>query len=121
MASAPTPGVSRRAERDEAHKQVLKMRIGDETRTMAINNLPMKERLICRKATGMPFEAFIGEDRFGLDSLCVLWWMAGRVTDPFLTLTRVEETFPWDADDPDIFDVEIITPDDDEGTSDPES
>lgn len=121
MAKAPRPGVGKRAEQAKATRKLLKLRIRDEERVIANpDNLPLKERLIVRKATGLPVEAFLGEIEFGVDSLQVLWWLAGRAAgDAFLTLTKVLEEWPDDLGPDDIDLVEITA--DDDGGADPQS
>jgi hypothetical protein len=122
MAKAPIPGAGKRAAEAKSAKVIHRLRIGDETRTIALGNLPLKERLIVRKATGLPFEAFFGEDEqsFGIDTLMVLWWLAGRAAgDPFLTLQQVQDEWPESLGEDD-FDFVEVTPDD-EDPSDPQS
>lgn len=113
MASAPTPGIGTRSAAAEAAQKIMTLTIRGETRRLAIGNIPMSERLIVRKATGLPFEAFVGDDKFGLDTLIVLWWLAGRATNPMLTLTQVEQEFPADLEADDI-DVTLDEPDGDD-------
>lgn len=116
MASAPRPGVGARAESAGAASKIMTLTIRGETRTLAIGNIPMSERLIVRKATGLPFEAFVGEEKFGLDTLIVLWWMAGRATNPMLTLNQTEADFPTDLE---ADDIEVVL--DDPSGDDPEA
>jgi len=113
MAKAPRPGVGKRKEEVKTAKRMLKLRIRDEERVLASpDNLPMRERLIVRKATGLPVEAFLGEVEFGLDSLQVLWWLAGRAAgDPFLTFKKVVEEWPEDLGEDDV-DLTEVTADD---------
>lgn len=122
-ARAPRPGAGRRAEQATAAKRVLRLRIGDETRLLVDpENLPMKERLIVRKATGLPVEAFIGQIEFGLDSLQVLWWLAGRAAgDAFLTLAKVVDEWPEGLTPDDVDLVEITDDDEDIDDADPQS
>lgn len=120
MAKAPIPGEGKRREEVKAAKVVHKLRIRDETRTLALANVPLKEKLLVRKATGLPFEAFFGEHVFGVDSLQVLWWLAGRASgDAFLTLEKVADAWPEDLTEDDIELIEV-TPDDEDAT-DPQS
>lgn len=120
MAKAPSPGVGKRADEAKAAKVVHKLRVGGETRTIALANVPLKERLIVRKATGLPLEAFLTGDTFGIDSLMIVWWLAGRAAgDPFLTLEKVQEEWPETLGEDDIEFFEV-TPDD-EDVTDPQS
>jgi hypothetical protein len=85
--------------------------IRGESKRLAINNVPLSERLVVRKATGLPFESFVGEDRIGLDSIMVLWWLARRGEgEVMLTLTAAEADFPTDLEADDL-DVSIDEPD----------
>ncbi len=120
MAKAPRPGVGRRKEEASTAKVVHRLRVGGETRTIALANVPLKERLIVRKATGLPLEAFVAGDVFGIDSLMIVWWLAGRAAgDPFLTLDKVQEDWPAELGADDIELIEV-TPDDEDG-DDPQS
>lgn len=120
MAKAPVPGVGKRSDEAKAAKAVHKLRVGDETRTIALANVPLKERLIVRKATGLPLEAFLTGDTFGIDSLMIVWWLAGRAAgDPLLTLDRVQAEWPATLGEDDIEFFEV-TPDDEDG-DDPQS
>ena len=95
MAKAPRPGIGKRTEEAKTAKVVHRLRIGGETRTIALANVPLKERLIVRKATGLPLEAFLTGDTFGIDSLMIVWWLAGRAAgDAFLTLEKVQDEWP---------------------------
>lgn len=122
-ARAPRPGAGRRNDEATAAKRMLKLRIRDEERVLtAVDNLPMKERLIVRKATGLPVEAFLGEVEFGLDSLQVMWWLAGRAAgDPFLTLKRVVDEWPEDLTEDDVDLIEVTADDEELGDEDPQS
>lgn len=121
MAKAPRPGVGKRADEVKAAKVVHKLRIGDETRTIALMNVPMKERLIVRKATGFPLESFLAGE-IGIDSLMVIWWLAGRAAgDPFLTLEQVEREWPEEFDEGSFELLEVTADDPDEDGDDPQS
>lgn len=79
MAEAPTPGVSRRREQREAAQQIMVLTIKGEEFRLAVGNLPMNEKLVLRRATGLPIEAFVGNRySIGEDSVIVLWWLARR-------------------------------------------
>ena len=126
MGLAPTPGVGRRAEESTAAQQILRITLRGESHTLALNNIPLKERLIVRKATGLPLEAFVGEvedegaNKLGLDTLIVLWWLARRANGEWqLTFTRAGEEWPADLDVEGDLDVTLVEPDDE--ASDPEA
>lgn len=121
MAKAPRPGVGRRADEVKAAKVVHKLRIGDETRTIALANIPIKDRLAVRKATGLPLESFVVGDAFGIDSLMIVWWLAGRASgQPNLSLAEVERDWPEELGEDDI-DFTEVTDDEDEDADDPQS
>lgn len=102
MASAPRPGVGARKEATRAAQNVLVIPYDGSELRLAWQNLPIGERVICRKATGLPFETFTQsfEDTqasvVGEDSLCVAWWLARRASGEFaLTFTKACEE--WDV------------------------
>lgn len=131
MAKAPRPGASDRADELETAQQVITItikrpihtadgRLVDPTHTLAINNIPIRERVICRKATGLPMAAYwSGEDRIDLDSVVVLWWLARRMNGEItLTWDQACEQFPLDLGLDEI-EMEIDAPDDE--ADDPEA
>lgn len=127
MATAPTPGVSTRTNATEAAQALITLTIDRplttgkgrpiaNTHTIAINNIPMKERFICRKATGFPISAFWSEDHIDIDSLVVLWWMARRLNgEASLTIAQAEEEWPFDLDFESELHVEFDDGDSDTG------
>ena len=72
MASAPTPGA---ADRAAAVRASLTVTVRGETRVLYPNNMTMELRVAIRKQTGLPFQTWM--DQMDLDSLCVIWWLAG--------------------------------------------
>ena len=84
-------------------------------------NLPMRERIICRKATGLPLTAFwASEEQIDLDSIVVLWWMARRMNGE-ATLTFDQAIADW-PDDLDIeTELEIYEGEPDDEADDPEA
>lgn len=133
MAKAPKPGVSKRAEETSDAQKVLtitlhrevttaKGRVVPASHTLAPALLPMRERLICRKATGLPFESFWSENAIALDSVVVLWWLARRAHgEVTLTFQQADEQWPTDLEPGDLdIDFEDGEPDEDTGESDPE-
>lgn len=116
-AHAPRPGAGRRDAETSKARVSMRLRVRDEERTLAVGAIPIKERLAVRKATGYPIEKFLGEDAFGLDSISVLWWLAGRAAgNPFLTL----EEAAADLDDVTEHDLDAteVTPDDETAEGD---
>lgn len=101
-------------------KQTMTIRVGDFSAvTLAPGNVSLAEKMVVRKATGLPFEAFLGdEDKIGADSVAVLWWLARRAGgEPMLTWKQVESEWPANLTE-DQIDVEV---DDPEGADDPEA
>jgi hypothetical protein len=120
MAKAPRPGVGRRADEVKTAKVVRKLRIRDETRTLALANIPIKDRLDVRKATGYSVEDLLLGESFGVDSLMVAWWLAGRANgQPLLTLEQVDAEWPSDLEATDIEFTEVTR--EDEDGDDPQS
>lgn len=119
---APRPGAGRREAETSAARVYLRIRVRDEERTLAFGLIPIKERILVRKVTGLPIESFLPGNgtELGIDSLVVLWWLAGRAAgDPFLTLDQAGEDFV-DIGEDDL-DMTEVQPDDTDGTStDPE-
>lgn len=114
MVSAPTPGVGRRAEQAEAAKAVAIITVRGETKRLAIGNVPLKEKLLVRQATGLPFDAFVTENQIGEDSLIVLWWLARRAEGELqLTFDRAASEWPEDLGVDDVS-MDIETPDADD-------
>lgn len=93
MATAPTPGATKRARAVDAAKAKLVLTVQDEPFELHHNNLPMMERSIFRKATGEPFETYL--QSVGVDSLCAIWWMARREAGE-KTLTWPKAMADWD-------------------------
>lgn len=124
MATAPRPGVGERGEAANAAMTFLTITLKDQAPvTIAPGNVPFAERLLVRKATGLPFEAFFGEreETVGEDSIQVLWWLGRRAAGEWqLTLTRALEDWPVPLT-PDLIDIEYTTPDQEKETSSPES
>jgi len=104
MASAPTPGVGARADAAAAAKQMMTITIQGRSLPFAFGNIPIKERAIVRKETGLAFEAYwAGETSIGMDSIQVLWWLARRASGEWqLTLTNVVDEWPDDLTEDDI-------------------
>lgn len=115
MAQAPKPGVGKRKKAAEDASRVVEITIRGQSCRFAPGNLPMQERLAVRKQTGLPFEAFWGgDDRIGLDSVLVLWWIARRQSgERQLTFDQAVREFPLDLTEDDIAVSEITDEEDD--------
>ena len=115
MASAPTPGVARRAQATEAAATTLKITLKGETRILVAGNITFADRLKLRQATGgMSFESFwSGEQAIGLDSVMVIWWLAALQAGQDITLEASNATFPTDLG---VDEMELVetTPDGDD-------
>src|SRR6188768_2027112 len=112
MGLAPEPGVGERAAQTATAKSLFRIEYDSTELTLAWQNIPMAEQLICRKATGLPVETFtvpLGEDianAIGEDSHCVLWWLARRAHGEF-GLTFVKASEEWDVSKLGSIDVDI--------------
>lgn len=77
-------------------------------RTLNIGAVPFKERMVVRRATGMPFETFMVNDygvSVGLDTIQVWWWLASRAEGgQTITLDRAIAEWP-DAVTGDTFEI----------------
>jgi len=79
MAKAPRPGVGARAEAAVAAQQILVIRIGETTWKLAWRNVPMGERMLVRKWTGIAYASFTSNgEQIDEDSLALLWCLARR-------------------------------------------
>ena len=110
MVAAPVPGAGKRAEAVKAAQRLMTITVrGFDPVTIAPANVPFRERLLVRKATGMPYEGLVGDDTtIGLDSVQVLWWLARRAAgEVLLTLDRAIADFPDDLDDEGAIDVDV--------------
>ena len=130
MATAPTPGVGARTEAN-ASKLVLTITVHrpimhagrqiPDSHEIAPALIPIRERTICRKATGLPPAAYYGsEDAMDIDSMAVLWWLARRANgEATLTWQQAEAEWPLDLT-PDELAVEVDDGTGDEGDDSPE-
>lgn len=92
MALAPVPGVGKRQERD---RQGMRVTMGGRTLSLFLNDLGPQDDLVSRKETGFPVTPFFAEDRFGMDSLMIVYWMARRKNgEPTLKFQAVLDEFP---------------------------
>jgi hypothetical protein len=81
LAIAPYPGVGRRTDAVSAAKRILAIKLAwsETVYRIAVNNVPLDHRMAVRKATGLPFTAYIGgEDSIDVDSIAVLVWVSRR-------------------------------------------
>lgn len=123
MAKAPRPGVGARMDEARGAEQLLVLRIGEERWTLGWQNLPMGERMLVRKWTGLPYSAFYqGSETIDADSLALLWCLArraqGEASLVFNDALVVEWNDRLEAADGD-FDASIEMPDDE--ADDPEA
>lgn len=121
VASAPTPGVGARAEAAKDAQRILTIRVRDESWTLAIGNVSVAEKFAVRKATGLPLEAFLtDEDKFGEDSVVLLWWLARRANgEDGLSWPDALSEWPADLTDGDL--VIDVAESPDEKADDPEA
>ena len=85
---------------------------------LAVGNVPIAERLAVRKATGLPFEAFLTEGNIGSDSVAVLWWLARRAEgEVALGFTQAMAEWPDDLEPDDL----TVVMEDAAGGDDPEA
>lgn len=119
MATAPTPGSGK------SKRLGLRITIDGDTRDLYLADLGPADDLRARKECGLPVTQFVSEERFGLDSLAVLWWTARRKTgEPKLKFSEVVKRFPNQVEmaemmDEDRFTIEEIGADDEEGDEGP--
>lgn len=138
MAKAPRPGTTRRNEEATVSTRILAIKLAweDDEYRIAVGNIPLDERMAVRKATGIPFEAFLGgPDSIGVDSIAVMVWLAKRQSGlSRLSWQQFQRSWPTEFSEGDLdvwgenaqgqkVDDEGNPIDDDEesGASDPES
>lgn len=102
-ASAPKPGVTRRAEEKQARAEADKLlfQITYEGRTVSLSPAligPADDRE-CLAATGRRLSDLItsvsgGVSTLGLDGVCALWWAARRASGDVITYAECEAEFP---------------------------
>lgn len=94
-AKAPRPGVGRREEEAKAASQILEIRIKDASRFLPIGGVPMRDRQVVRNEMGTTFEKIVGSlgDEPGPEAVFVLWFLAGRQTDPDLSFVDADNEF----------------------------
>lgn len=116
MATAPEPRPS--LEDDPATKLLIMKVKGVEYR-LAIGNVPIQEKMIVQKATGMAFESLLGENQIGEVSLSVLVWLARRAAGE-IGLTYEKSLNDWPSPVT-AGDLEVVEQTPDPGDSDPEA
>lgn len=92
MALAPVPGVGKR---QTAERSGMRITLGGRTVTLHLADLGPQDDLVARKETGLPVTPYFAEDRFGMDSLLIVYWMARRKNgEPNLRFQHVLDEFP---------------------------
>lgn len=92
MALAPVPGVGKR---QSVERSGMRITLGSRTVTLHLADLGPADDLVARKETGLPVTPFFAEDRFGMDSLLIVFWMARRKSgEPNLRFQAVLDEFP---------------------------
>jgi hypothetical protein len=98
LATAPTPGVSRRADAAETVQRIVTITLAwtGETHRLALNNVPLDHRMAVRKQTGMAFNAYTGgPDSIDVDSIAVLVWVSKRMNgQPALSWAQFARSWP---------------------------
>lgn len=117
--NAPQPGVSRRAARTARAQEILILRLGDREWRLAWRNLPLAERLLVRRWTGLTIEAFLGgPSTVDADSLALLWCLARRAAGELQLQFSEDVVDQWSElleSTDDELEVLVETPDDDSG------
>lgn len=108
MGLAPVPGVGRR---QTAERSGMRITIRGRTLVLHTADLGPQDDLVSRKETGLPVTPFFAEDRFGMDSLLIIWWMARRKNggEPNLRFQAVLDEFPtYDSINESEFKIESL-------------
>jgi hypothetical protein len=80
-AKAPRPGVGRRLEETSKAQDISRISFkGSEPLSLAVRNLPLREKMQVQFQTEKPIEYWWGGgfDRVSSISFAVLWWLARR-------------------------------------------
>lgn len=92
MATAPKPGTTKK---NETKRAGVRITISGNTWVLHMADLGPNDDLVARKETGLPVTPFFEEDRFGMDSLLIMYWMARRKSgENNLRYATVVEEFP---------------------------
>lgn len=119
MATAPTPGVGRRAEEAQDATEILTITIRGDSKRLAINNVPIGEQEVCLQETGRPYEDNLAEP-FGTIKIARLWWLARRASgEKRLTWRLAQREWPEDLDFEQDVEVDFTAPEDE--ATDPEA
>lgn len=100
MVKAPTPGQgpSAKAQEEESKRVALRISVGKgkdlKEYTLHFDDLGPQDDLVSRKQTGLPVTPFFEDERFGSDSLLILYWMARRhAGEPGLRYAEIAEKY----------------------------
>lgn len=124
-ASAPRPvpgGRQAQAEAIDAAKQVFRFTIRDHEYRIALDNIPLNEKLTARQSTGLPWHTIRGEDGTPVDiGIVAIWaWLARRASgEPLLTWPRFEAEWDPGLSIADVSDSAWV-PVDESGETDPQ-
>lgn len=92
MGLAPVPGVGKR---QAVERSGIRISVGGGTWVLHTSDLGPQDDLVSRKETGLPVTPFFGEDRFGMDSLLIMFWMARRKAgESNLRFQQVMDEYP---------------------------
>lgn len=107
MGLAPVPGVGRR---QQAERTGIRISVGGNTWVLHTSDLGPQDDLISRKETGLPVTPFFSEDRFGMDSLLIMFWVCRRKNgEPNLRFQQVLDEYPsYESIDQAGFKIEAI-------------
>lgn len=96
MVKAPTPGRARQQEvRRQAERVAIRITLKGSTYTLHVGDLGPQDDLVARKQVGLPVTPFFAEDRFGMDSLLIIYWMARRKNgEPNLLFQSILDEYP---------------------------
>lgn len=125
MAKAPTPGKgpAAKAQEKEAERSAMVIRCRGNEYVLHVDDLGPQDDLLSRKQTGLPVTPFFEDEKFGSDSLLIMYWMARRKSgEDRLRYQDVINEFPsYKSISEAKFEVEAVenVPDDDGDDSHP--
>jgi hypothetical protein len=119
MAKPVRPGVGKREAAKEAASTVVEIAFRGESHKLAINLIPLREKLAFLRETGFDFEELTFREQVYSTSIAPLVWLSRRAHgEPSLTFAAFSDEWPTDMSMGEVT-VTVDRPDDED--ADPEA